>query len=38
VKGSSLELIPDAAHLANIDNPDGFAAAVEPFLMQFADS
>ena len=32
VAGSTLEVIPDAAHLANIDNPTGFTAAVEPFL------
>jgi 3-oxoadipate enol-lactonase len=32
VKGSSLEIIPDAAHLSNIDNPGGFLAAVGPFL------
>jgi len=32
VKGSTLKIIPDAAHLSNIDNPDGFHRAVEPFL------
>ena len=32
VPGSTLEIIPDAAHLSNIDNPDGFLAAVAPFL------
>ena len=32
VPGSTLEIIPDAAHLSNIDNPAGFMAAVGPFL------
>ncbi|PIW30178.1 MAG: hypothetical protein COW30_02945 [Rhodospirillales bacterium CG15_BIG_FIL_POST_REV_8_21_14_020_66_15] len=32
VPGSTLEVIPDAAHLSNIDNPAGFMAAVGPFL------
>lgn len=34
VPGATMKIIPDAAHLANIDNPDGFHAAVEPFLNQ----
>ena len=32
VQQSTLEIIPEAAHLSNIDNPHGFAASVEPFL------
>jgi len=32
VPAAGLDVIPDAAHLSNIDNPAGFAAAVEPFL------
>ena len=32
VTGSTLEIIPNAAHLSNIDNPVGFLAAVGPFL------
>ncbi|MEQ8506394.1 MAG: alpha/beta fold hydrolase [Rhodospirillales bacterium] len=32
VPGSTLEIIPNAAHLSNIDNPTGFMAAVGPFL------
>lgn len=32
VPASTLEIIPDAAHLSNIDNPTGFMATVEPFL------
>lgn len=35
VAGSMLKIIPDAAHLSNIDNPEGFADAVEPFLNPF---
>lgn len=35
VAGSEIKLIPNAAHLSNIDNPDGFADAVEPFLKAF---
>jgi hypothetical protein len=31
---SHLELIPQAAHLSNIENPDGFHTAVGPFLMR----
>lgn len=36
VAGSEIKLIPNAAHLSNIDNPEGFAEAVEPFLKRFA--
>lgn len=32
VAGSTLEIVPAAGHLSNIDNPDGFAERVEPFL------
>lgn len=32
VPGSTLKIIPAAGHLSNIDNPDGFDEAVEPFL------
>jgi 3-oxoadipate enol-lactonase len=32
VHGSTMQIIPDAGHLSNIDNPTGFHAAVEPFL------
>lgn len=32
VPGAELYRIPHAAHLANLDNPDGFHAAVDPFL------
>lgn len=34
VPGATMKVIPDAAHLSNIDNPAGFNAAVEPFLAQ----
>ena len=37
VAGSDLQVIPDAAHLSNIDNPEGFRAVVEPFLSHFTD-
>lgn len=36
VAGSTLAVIPAAAHLANIDNPEGFRAATEPFLSRYA--
>ncbi|MEK9673277.1 MAG: alpha/beta fold hydrolase [Rhodospirillaceae bacterium] len=36
VPQAELEVIPGAAHLANIDNPAGFMAAVGPFLDRFA--
>lgn len=36
VPGAELMTIPGAAHLANIDNPEGFHQAVEPFLQRFA--
>jgi len=32
VAGSRLEVLPDAAHISNIDNPDAFNAALIPFL------
>jgi 3-oxoadipate enol-lactonase len=32
VPGADLKVIPEAAHLANLDNPEGFHAAIEPFL------
>lgn len=32
VEGAELKVVPDAAHLANLDNPDGFHAAIDPFL------
>lgn len=34
LEGSEYHVIPDAAHLANLDNPAGFHAVVDPFLMQ----
>jgi pimeloyl-ACP methyl ester carboxylesterase len=37
VAGSDLQVIPDAAHLSNIDNPEGFRVVAEPFLTHFAD-
>ena len=37
VSGSTLKLIPNAAHLSNIDNPDGFDDAVKPFLDTLID-
>ena len=33
VPGAEYRLIPDAAHLANLDNPEGFHAALDPFLL-----
>ena len=36
VPGAELKVIAHAAHLANLDNPDGFRAAVEPFLARHA--
>ena len=36
VPTADMEIIPGAAHLANIDNPDGFMAAIEPFLARFS--
>jgi len=33
IAGSEFGKIPDAAHLANIDNPEGFHAAVEDFVL-----
>lgn len=36
VPGSRLAVIPDAAHIANIENPDAFNAALEAFLDQQA--
>jgi 3-oxoadipate enol-lactonase len=32
IPGAELKMIPDAAHLSNLDNPSGFHAAVDPFL------
>lgn len=32
VAGAEYRVVPDAAHLANLDNPAGFRAAVDPFL------
>ena len=29
---AQVRVVPDAAHLANLDNPDGFHAVVDPFL------
>jgi 3-oxoadipate enol-lactonase len=36
VPGAELKVIAHAAHLANLDNPDGFRAAIEPFLARHA--
>lgn len=36
VPGADLKVIDKAAHLANLDNPGGFRAAVEPFLARQA--
>lgn len=33
VPGAEYKLIPDAAHLANLDNPEGFHRAVDSFLL-----
>ena len=33
VKGSQLEIIPDAGHLPQMDNPEAFLKVVEPFLV-----
>ncbi|WP_181703334.1 alpha/beta fold hydrolase [Chthonobacter albigriseus] len=33
IAGSDLQVIEGARHLANLDRPDGFHAAVDPFLM-----
>lgn len=33
VPDAEYRLIPDAAHLANLDNPEGFHRAVDPFLL-----
>jgi len=38
VPRATLAVIDDAAHLANLDNPDAFHAAVEPFLRNTADA
>jgi 3-oxoadipate enol-lactonase len=32
IPGSRFELIPRAGHLANLENPDAFNAALEGFL------
>jgi len=32
IKGAELKTIPNAGHLSNIDNPDGFNAAIAEFL------
>ncbi len=36
VAGSSPEITPAAGHLSNIDNPDGFHAAIDPFMNRVA--
>jgi pimeloyl-ACP methyl ester carboxylesterase len=30
--GGKLAIVPDAAHIANVNNPDGFAGAISAFL------
>jgi 3-oxoadipate enol-lactonase len=34
IKGSTLEVIPNAGHLSNLDNPQAFNAASATFLDQ----
>jgi hypothetical protein len=34
VKGSKLVVVPKSGHLVNIEQPEAFAAAVEPFLFE----
>jgi pimeloyl-ACP methyl ester carboxylesterase len=30
--GGELAIVPDAAHIANVNNPEGFARAISSFL------
>ena len=34
IKGSRLVIVPKSGHLVNIEQPDAFAAALEPFLFE----